>query len=132
MLCSGGDAVLGNRGRGHLPQTCHQQIKRPCPVLSLNFSSGSRRKLLPCPGSQKASSFFLTHRRHHFLEDLARCGPLGVSLLGRRANILTRLRRGFGTGPAGKTGKMTNQTPPLSSWGLFIPVFPQLSFPDPS
>ena len=50
---------------------------------------------LGVPGSQKASSLFLTHRRYHFLEDLARCGPPGVSLLGQRAKILTRLRRGF-------------------------------------
>lgn len=35
VLCSGGDAVLGNWSWGHLPQTCHQQVKRPCPVLSL-------------------------------------------------------------------------------------------------
>lgn len=40
----------------------------------------------------------MTHRRHHFLEDLARCGPPGVSLLGRKAKILTRLRRGLGLG----------------------------------
>ena len=36
---------LGQPGPGPPAQTCHQQIKRPCPVLSLNFSTGSRRKL---------------------------------------------------------------------------------------
>ena len=45
VLCGGGDDVLGDWSRGHLPQTCHQQIKRPCLVLSLSFSTGSRRKL---------------------------------------------------------------------------------------
>ena len=53
------------------PQFFHWLKEGPFLVLSL-----------PSPCSQKASSFFLTHGRHHFLEDLARCGPPDGSFLG--------------------------------------------------
>lgn len=95
---------------------------------------GSRRGLsaepplvLSLPScSQKASFLLLTHRRYHFLENLARCGPPGGSFLGQRAKILTRLRRGFGTGPGWENRKDDEKTPLLM--GLVYSSFSSAEF----
>lgn len=102
------------------PQFLHW-LKEEAPLVQSLPSLG-------VPGSQKASSLFLTYRRYHFLEDLARCGPPGVSLLGQRAKILTRLRRGFGTGPVWENRKDDEPDSPSLLLGVVYSSFPSAEF----
>lgn len=137
VLCSGGDAVLGNWSWGQLPPNLPSanQETLPCSkpqLLHWLKEEASLVQSLPSLAPRKPLPFLDP-------EDITSLktwlfGPPPTSPFFRwKAKILTRLRRGLGHGQLGKRKDDEPDSPPPLLLGGCYSVFPHASFfPDPS